>query len=418
MGIKPGLDVTLALLAELHNPHLSRPVIHVAGTNGKGSVCAMLESILRAAGLKTGLYTSPHLVSFNERFILSGKPVDDAQLMELVQVVEEADNRCTANGFRPATFFEFSTVMAFHCFAREPVDIVILETGMGGLWDATNVVQPELSVITSVDLDHQQYLGDTLEAIAAEKSGIIKERVPCVSGEVKPAAEKIIVETAARLHAPLFRVEQECSCSVKNASLTGQRLTIETSSCRIPTATLPLLGEHQARNAVIAAQAAVCLMDRGYPLTPELIARGMEQVHWPARFQVLSTEPPVILDGAHNPSAVTATLRAMRGLLKTHPMGVVFASMRDKDAVQMLCKLHCEATVCWCAGMSSERAYTADELETIARVNGVPCMPGQWPDLLKTALEWARKNDGAILVTGSLYLAGEVLAHVEREGLE
>jgi dihydrofolate synthase/folylpolyglutamate synthase len=365
-GIRPGLDVIRALLDRLGRPERAWPAIHVAGTNGKGSVCAMIESVFRAAGVRTGLYTSPHLVRFNERLRVGGRPASDAAVAALLADAErEASALEREGGLRPATFFELTTAMAFEHFRREGVALGVIETGMGGRWDATNVVVPLVAAVCDVDLDHADYLGDSIEKIAAEKCGILQRGRPAVCGIENPAARAVFRETAAALGAPAAYADEEVSVRRTRQDWDGQRLSIETPVRRLPPLTLPLLGDHQLRNvavAVAAVEAAASAADIAMP--DAAMVQGLERVRWPARMQVLARDPVVLLDGAHNPHAARALARSVRALSGRQPVAWIVGMLADKDA----------------------------------------------------ALAWARAEGGIVCVAGSLFLAGEVLGR-KNEGI-
>ena len=294
-GIKPGLEVTTALLEKLGNPHKSLKCIHVAGTNGKGSVCAMIEAVLRASGFKTGLYTSPHLFRFNERFRINGREIPDSVLEPLIAVVETAAQSLNT---RPATFFEISTVMAFEYFKREKVDYAVIETGMGGRWDATNVIQPLLSIITRIDIDHTEYLGTGIEKIAGEKAGIIKPGVPVICGLMPVEAESVIYKEALEKKAPILGSDDAVFFQCLEKRRDDQLINIETGLHEYPNIRLPLAGNFQLENCGLAVAALEDLAEMENIRLQ--MKRGLEAVKWPGRFQLLQAKPPVLYDGAHN----------------------------------------------------------------------------------------------------------------------
>lgn len=395
-GIKPGLDVIAALLEALGNPHHKLAVIHVAGTNGKGSVCAMLESVLRASGFKTGLYTSPHLVDFSERFLINGEQISPKRLNSYIgQLEKAADEVEAATGLRGATFFEISTAIAFQYFADAKVDVAIIETGMGGRWDATNVVIPLLSVITHIDIDHTNFLGDCIEAIAAEKAGIIKPGRPVVSApqsdavmaELKKAGESIISTTEA--------------VSVTKVG-DPQRVKVETPSRTLPPIKLPLLGECQRENCAVAVAALEVLADM-VGFEPEF-KKGLESVQWESRFQAVSKEPLVILDGGHNPSAGRALAKTLKELHPKKQIGFIFGFLDDKDAVEFLRELKPLVAKAWAIPIEATRGTTADEAAVQCEVAGIDAEPCGVPDAWDSACAWASDPDRLVVVTGSLYL--------------
>ena len=411
-GIKPGLQVIEALLARLGNPEKAFIAVHVAGTNGKGSVCAMLESIFRGAGFKTGLYTSPHLVRFHERIRVNGEEITDAQVAALAAEVEAADLRMASEtGLRPATFFELGTALAFAHFARAGVQIAVVETGMGGRWDATNVIHPLVSVITPISLDHQEYLGDTLEKIAGEKAGIIKDQRPVVVADQPEAVMAVLAGEARRKNAPLVPATEDVQVGGGKASADfRQRITLHSPLADYGTVTLGLLGPHQAANAALAVAAAErAFQEMSLPLDPEVVGEALAGTRWPARFQLLSDNPPVVLDGAHNPAGAEALAAALKAVFKKKPGAFVIGLTRDKDADGILKPLKPWLKRAWATAYAGDRALPPADVVKKLRAFRVETTPAALADALREAREWARANDGFVCVCGSLYLAGEVL---------
>ncbi|WP_372846136.1 folylpolyglutamate synthase/dihydrofolate synthase family protein [Pontiella sp.] len=395
-GIKPGLDVISALLDALGNPHRRLAVIHVAGTNGKGSVCAMLESVLRASGFKTGLYTSPHLVDFSERFRINGERIPEQTLNGYIELMErKADETEQATGLRAATFFEISTAIAFQYFADEGVEVAIIETGMGGRWDATNVVIPLLSVITPIDIDHTNFLGNTIEAIAAEKAGIIKPGRPVVSA---PQCEAAMAQLQ-KAGEPVIRSSEAVSVAKVGEP---QKLKIETHSRNLPPINLPLLGECQRQNCAVAVAALEVLADM---LDAELaFKKGLEAVEWAARFQTWSADPLVILDGAHNPSASRALVKTLKELYPHKQIGFILGFLGDKDAVEFLRELKPLVSRAWTIPIDAPRGTTAEQAAAQCRVAGIDAEPSTVAEAWAAATKWASGPDRLVVVTGSLYM--------------
>ena len=396
-GIKPGLDIITGLLRALDNPHHKLAVVHVAGTNGKGSVCAMLESVLRASGFKTGLYTSPHLIDFSERFRINGVPIPGEKLEGHIQALEEtADRVAGETAQRPATFFEISTAIAFQYFADEAVDIAIVETGMGGRWDATNVVIPLISIITHIDIDHTNYLGDTIEAIAAEKAGIIKPGRPVVSA---PQSEVVMGELREPGVPIIYGSEAVSVVKVGNP----QKLKIETHSRSLPPINLPLLGECQRENCAVAVAALEVLADM-LDFEPEF-KKGLESVEWGARFQMLETDPTVILDGAHNPSAGKALAKTIKENYPKYKVGFILGFLDDKDTVEFLREIKPLVSKAWTIPIDASRGTTAEHSAFQCEVAGIEATPSNVSGAWSSAREWATDEPNRLMVvTGSLYL--------------
>ena len=393
-GIKPGLEIITDLLQALDNPHQRLAVVHVAGTNGKGSVCAMIESVLRASGFKTGLYTSPHLLDFSERFRVNGEPISNKALEGYIQLLEKtADQVFEKSGQRPATFFEISTAIAFQYFADAAVDIAIIETGMGGRWDATNVVIPLVSVITHIDIDHTDFLGDTIEAIAFEKAGIIKSGRPAISA---PQSEAVMAELGSVVDA---------SNLVSVAKIAApQKLKIETHSRNLPPINLPLMGECQRENCAVAVAVLEQLSDM-LDFDPQF-KKGLEAVEWVARFQTIERDPLMILDGAHNPSAARALAQTLKETYPKHQMGFIFGFLEDKDTVEFLRAIKPLVAKAWTIPIDAPRGASAEHSSAQAQLVGIDSVSSSTLLGMNTAREWASAEpDRLVCMTGSLYLA-------------
>jgi dihydrofolate synthase/folylpolyglutamate synthase len=386
---KFGLENTFKLAAMAGNPQDRLRFIHVAGTNGKGSTCAMLESIYRAAGLRVGLFTSPHLVSFRERIQVNRQLIPEAAVVRLVGELQPLLKQFPA-GHHP-TFFEVVTVMALKFFAEQKCDLVIWETGLGGRLDATNIVTPLAGVITNIQFDHQQWLGDTVEKIATEKAGIIKPDVPIITAAEDPEALAVIEQTAREKHAPLIKVGQASSLSSAGKMLAP-----------------PLIGDHQKLNAALALATVEVLRDK-IPVSDAAMRNGLQNVNWPGRLQLVRrpSGQKVLLDGAHN----VAGAKVLRQALEKHFGGtgrtLVLGVLQDKDWRQICETLAPLAARILTVPVSSERTADARKLAAACRaVNSmaeiVAC------DSLREALGKIASDD-FVVVTGSLYLVGEAL---------
>ena len=415
--VKLDLEPMRALMARLGNPQDQLACIHVAGTNGKGSVCAMLESILRAQGYKTGLYTSPHLVRFNERIQICGEQIKDPVLLSLITEVENAASELTADGLRDVTFFEFTTAVALLHFVRSGVHVAVIETGMGGRLDATNVITPALSIITSISLEHTAYLGDTLAAIAGEKAGIIKEGRPVIVGAMPDEAMSVMADCAKRLNAPLHKVNDLITVRIHATSWEGQSLDIASANVHHGIVKCPLVGVHQAGNAAIAVAAAECLNNEvGVPLSEEAIKKGMAATRWPARGQLLSLDPPVVLDGAHNVEAAAALAAWVKKTAGKKAIGLVVGFLSDKDPAAVLKCFGSRAKKVWIVPIHSERAMSVEDVAR--RLSFLPHVEkmADVSSAVEAAWQWAANDNGVVVITGSLYLAGEVISQAAQSG--
>jgi len=409
-GIKPGLEPVRELLAGLDNPHLAFVAVHVAGTNGKGSVCAVLDSILRAAGFRVGLYTSPHLVRFNERIRVNGEAVSDEDLAALFETLDPVAAAMAAQGRQP-TFFEFTTALAFEYFRRRHVQFAVVETGLGGRLDATNIVLPLVSVITRIGLEHTTYLGDTIAAIVGEKAGIIKDGRPVVCGAMPDEAREVVRRVAAERNAPFVDAGSTATVRRVSQSLAGQKIAVSTEGTDYGSATVSLLGRHQLENVATALATVEAIAEASrLTLAPEVVVQGLEDARWPARLDVLSEEPPVLLDGAHNPDAARVLAAALKELFKKKPLALVWGMCTDKDAIAFSGALGGLVRVCWPVTLATERTRSHAELARIAQSRGWEVRRAELPEALAEAKAWAREQGGAVCIAGSLYLAGEVLA--------
>ena len=410
-GMKPGLEVELDLLGRLGNPHEELACVHVAGTNGKGSVCALLEAMLKDLGLRVGMFTSPHLVRFNERYRVAGECIGDDELLDLIGEVEAAASETGKALGKEPTFFECSAAIAFLYFRNVGVHVAILETGMGGRLDATNVVLPLLSVITRISRDHAMYLGDDLPSIAAEKCGIIKKGRPVVCGAMDASALEVARRTASARGCALVEAEQSVSVTVRGGGLAGQDVEVETANARYGRVRLPLLGVHQVENLATAVAALESVCDvLGVAAGPDSVKRGAAAVDWPGRCQVIRQSPPVIIDGAHNAGAAEALVRTLDRLMGSTPLGLVVGMCNDKEMAEFLAPFGPLVRRCWAVPIANERSASPEELSAEMRRLGCESTVAALRAALAEAVRWAEAGGGAVCVTGSLYLVGEVLA--------
>jgi dihydrofolate synthase/folylpolyglutamate synthase len=384
---KFGLDRITRLLEALGSPHRAGHFIHVAGTNGKGSTCAMIEAGLRASGVRTGLYTSPHLIEPTERIQIGGQPITEDQFAEAFTEVHELAERMLSSGqldLHP-TYFETVTAMAFLLFARQQVDTIVLEVGMGGRLDATNVVAPALSVITPVDFDHQFFLGDTLEKIAAEKAGILKPGVPAIFAEQREEAETVL-----RAHAKgPYTLARDWAITDLSINARGSKFRM-----RGQEVVCSLAGQHQVENA---RTAAIALHQLGVP------GAGIALTRWPGRLEQVSREPEIILDGAHNPAGARALADYIRGFYSGRRVWMVYGVMRDKAAGEMAALLFPLADRVIVTAPDNSRAMPPEEIPAPGAT--ITHTVGQALALLEDAAA-----DDVIFITGSLFVVGEARA--------
>lgn len=410
-GIKLGLDNTERLLAALGDPHRRVKFVHVAGTNGKGSVCTLLSAALTEAGYRTGLFTSPHLVSVRERMRVNGEPIAREEFARHVERVQAAVEELTAQDseYSP-TFFEWITVLAMLFFDAQAVDLVVMEVGMGGRLDSTNVIEPELTVITSIDFDHTNALGETLAEIAGEKAGIIKDGVPIVCGEIKEGAIERIAAVAAERQAPLLLRGREFDVVTQRLEQTGagprQHAKIRWRE-ELHEIEMRLLGNHQAENCAVALAALGVLRERGLGLDPVSVRTGLGRALWPARLERLPDG--IWLDAAHNPGGVEALLEALGRLRPEGRWQILFGVLRDKPWQAMLARLAPSCERLFVARVNNHRAEAPETVLDYVRQQ-MPQLPASICEDAADGLEPLRQG-GRGLIVGSLFLAGEVLAH-------
>lgn len=388
-GTKFGLENTFKLAGLAGNPQEKLRFIHVAGTNGKGSTCAILESIYRASGLRVGLFTSPHLVSFAERIQVNRGLIPEAEVVRLVSEMQEVLKQFPKEGH--PTFFEVVTVMGLKYFAEQKCDLVIWETGMGGRLDATNIVTPLASVITNVDLDHQKWLGETIEQIAFEKAGIIKAGVPLITGETKAAALDVIADTAEK----------------KNTQLTIVASDTATADL-LNDVRFPLLGEHQKINAAVAL-ATVEVLQPILPVSPAEIRRGLETVFWPGRVQLMQTAAgqKIVLDGAHNLAGAEALRKTLLAEFAGQKFALLLGILRDKQFPEICRILAPLSEHIFLVPVGSERTAAPEELASICRAANPKAAVTNCGTLAQ-ALEQTR-TENLLVISGSLYLIGEAM---------
>jgi len=389
----PGLERVRLLCEALGNPQEQLQFIHVAGTNGKGSACTMMSEVLRAAGKRVGLYTSPYVLDFRERMQVNGAMIPREDICRLTRRLREIPIE--------ATEFEFITAMAFAWFAEQNCDIVVLEVGLGGRYDATNIIsQPLCSVIMKIAMDHTQVLGDTIEEIAAEKCGIIKPGCPVITTCEQPPEALRVIEETARRHGCELHVPAHSECEIVESTIFGTRAIL----ADIP-AWVPLIGPHMCRNALTVVRAAQVL---GIPV--KAIQQGIERVKMPARMEILSNEPLVILDGGHNPDGARALAAALMELLPAQRFTAVCGMMADKNIAEFLQALRPVVGEWITCRPQNARAMPAEELAALARVSGQKATAaGSVQDALQLLAQMGLPaKDGAVLICGSFYLAGEV----------
>lgn len=401
-GIKLGLENIRALLARLGHPEDRFKIIHVAGTNGKGSVCATLAEILHQGGYSTGRYTSPHLHSFTERIQINGEAISEAQVAELTEEI-----RAAAEGIA-ATFFEFTTALALLYFARKQVDWVVLEVGMGGRLDATNAVTPELCLITPVCLDHAEHLGNDLAAIAGEKAGIIKPRVPVVIGRQPPAALEVLLQRAAALEAPVTLLGRDLQTSSQ-----GDRWSYQGGVWQLADLVAGLLGAHQLDNLALAVAGLEQLQATGLQLTESALRRGVAMVRWPGRLEWWQERCEVLLDGAHNEGGAQV-LAAFLQTLDVRAIHWVIGLKGDKRPADLMNPLLPLVSALYCTVPPVDAAIPPTQLVALGEASGLPACAYPDTEAALAAALAARQAGEIVLVAGSLFLVAAARESLQR----
>ncbi len=428
--IEPDLTRIRRVMELMGHPERAYRTIHLAGTNGKTSTARMIETILQAAGLRTGRITSPHLHSPTERIAIDGHPISEEDFVQAYDDVHpfviRVDEESKAAGGPRMTMFEVLTAMQFQAFANAPVDVAIVETGLGGTWDATNIILPDVTVICSISYDHQDYLGSTIEEIAGEKAGILKQCAIAVLGAQQfPEAMDVLIETAQARGITAAIEGQQIAVLDRTAAVGGQLLSLQAIAGRYDELFLPLLGEHMAHNALLAVCAAEAFLGGGdEPLNQELLREALAQVTSPGRAEVVRQSPTIVVDAAHNPAGAAALVATIRENFRfTHTIGIV-AVLQEKDLEQILAAFEPLMDTVVITQTSSPRAVPADKLAALAEdVFGDEdrvIEAAHLPDAIQRAVDLAEhggESFAGIVAAGSVTLAAEVRQLLGREDL-
>lgn len=403
-GIKPGLHTIQSLVEKLGHPERRYPSLHIGGTNGKGSTAAMAAAVLQAAGYRVGLYTSPHLIDFRERIRVNGQMIPEARVAALTD-----DLRVLCGPPLDPTFFEFTTALAFQYFAEAGVDVAVVEVGLGGRFDATNVLTPMATAITTVALDHQEYLGETIAEIASEKAGIVKPGVPVVVGRIGDEALAVIARVARDRGAPVRRLHDMFTVEGETPSrfaYRGMRESYADLSCSLP-------GRHQLDNAACALALLEAVSERGFSIPEPAVRTGLQDVRWEGRLETVESHPRVVLDGAHNPAAAAALADYVAEVRRSQPAGrviLVWGMMRDKDRGGFLDHLLPLVDDIVVTQASLPRAADAEDLAAEVKARGrTAAIRPNLAEAIRLARHLAAPHD-LILVSGSLILVGEAKA--------
>lgn len=399
-GILLGLENIQILLKLIGNPEKKFKSIHIVGTNGKGSTAAFLNSILTESGYKTGTYTSPHLIDFSERITISGKPISQENIKNLASMIKEIIENSPYSK-RPFTFFEVTTAMAFYYFAKESVDIAIIEAGLGGRLDATNTLEPLLTIITTIGLEHKDFLGDTIEKIAYEKASVIKKNTPCITGTKEIDALNVIEQEAKQKNAPLYRLGKEffpekmnnMEFNYKGIFKNYKDIVLEN-----------LIGINQFDNASLSIAAIELITRNGFKINEKHIYDGIRKARWPGRFEIIRKTPPFIIDGAHNPQGIESLIKNLDAFFPGLKFRIVLTVLKDKDINEMIDKLKPYAEEIVFVPNKNERSYKRHEYEQLFKDNHLFSFANDIPSVIKDCIYI---KDKPILFTGSLYGIGE-----------
>ncbi|GAB2508448.1 folylpolyglutamate synthase/dihydrofolate synthase family protein [Microbacterium petrolearium] len=420
--VQPRKERTARVLELLDDPQRTYRVVHITGTNGKTSTARMIESLVRAHGLRTGLFTSPHLERFTERIQVDGEPIADAAVADAWDEIEPfvgmVDAELREAGDEPLTFFELLTVLAFVACADAPVDVLVLEVGMGGSWDSTNTADGDVAVFTPIDMDHADRLGGTIEKIAEVKAGIIKQGARVVSARQVPAAEAVLRRVAGEREANLALEGREFALAEQKLAVGGQLITVRGLAGEYAEQYLPILGRHQGENAALAIAAVEALIgDASQAITDEVLTEGLQEATSPGRLQLVGIDPTVVVDAAHNPHGAAALAQALRESFDFEEWGVVLGVLADKDAAGIVAQLAPVAAHVFATNPESDRSASPDDLADTAEAAGLRVtVHPSLADAADAAREWAASAPKrGVVVAGSVVLAGEALVLAEGE---
>jgi dihydrofolate synthase/folylpolyglutamate synthase len=415
--VQPRVERTRRVLELLDDPQKTYRVVHVTGTNGKTSTSRLIESLVRAHGLRTGLFTSPHLERFTERIMVDGEPIADAAIADAWDEIEPfvglVDAELESAGDAPLTFFELLTVLAFVAFADAPIDVLVLEVGMGGAWDSTNTADGDVAVFAPIDIDHADRLGETVAEIASVKAGIIKDGAAVVSARQDAAAAGVLRDAAAAHGATIAFEGADFALVEQRLAVGGQQITVRGLAGTYEDEYLPLYGGHQGFNAALAIAAVEALIGGGsQPIAGDILAEGLGQATAPGRLQLVGIAPTVLVDAAHNPHGAKALATALRESFDFDEWGVVLGVFADKDAAGIVRGIVPVATRVFATSPASDRAEDADRVADLAEANGLPVtVHDDLAQAAEAARAWAAASDRrAVVIAGSVVLAGQALA--------
>ena len=413
LGMKPGLSRMEWMLERLEHPERRIKTIHVGGTNGKGSTVTFLRSILQTAGFRVGTFTSPYFEQFNERISINGHPISDEELVELTNVIKPLADELDHTELGGPTEFEVITAMSIYYFAKmSPVDVVIYEVGLGGRFDSTNVIHPLLSIITSIGLDHTAILGDTYEQIAFEKAGIIKNGVSVITGVKQPEALDVIKRKAMEGKSPIYHLGNEFTADSRESLERGEKFTFSSMFGQIQDLKTTMIGSYQVDNAACAVMASQVLASYySFMIEEEHIRDGLIQAYWPGRLEVLSEDPLVLIDGAHNEEGINALASEIKSRFADKKIIILFAALKDKKLDKMIASLEETADQLTFTTFDFPRAASAEDLMEVGRNDGNKRIANDYQDFLSMKINDLTKDE-ILIVTGSLYFLSEAKPYI------
>lgn len=417
--IRPRLEPTRRAVAALGDPQKNYGVIHITGTNGKTTTARLIERILREHGLRTGRLTSPHLVSMTERIAIDGEPIDEESFVlayeESKPLLELVDSQLKAEGEEPLTFFEAFTALAFQIFSDAPIDVLVLEVGMGGEWDSTNVADADVAVFTAISIDHAKSLGNTVAEIARTKAGIIKDKSLVVSSPQLDLA-KLEIERKSEASQGLYLAGRDFELTLAKPDGNGTRFSVRSMAGNYQALWMPIIGTHQAENAATAIAAVELFLGAGTrAINDEILRTALSDATSPGRLQIVSSKPLVVFDGAHNPAGAKVLSDSIKGHFGAPRAIAVIAMLQEKDVAGSLRELAGNFELVIATAVDNPRALPAEQLaEAVRRELGGPVeVVTDANQALEAAIAWAEENSGAVFATGSLYMVGELLAKIQ-----
>ncbi|KRG13324.1 folylpolyglutamate synthase [Virgibacillus soli] len=413
LGIKPGIKRMEWMLARLGNPEKNLRVIHIGGTNGKGSTVAYLRSILNEADYQVGTFTSPYIEQFNERISVNGKPVANEEITSLVNIIKPIAEELAQTELGPATEFEVITTMAFYYFGEiQQVDFALFEVGLGGRYDSTNVIRPIASIITNVGMDHMQILGNTLEEIAYQKAGIIKQGIPIFTTAQDKGVLFVLKKEAIRQKAPFYQIGKEFQIKEYHPIENGEQFTYQSQWGSYDHINVSLLGRHQTENAAAALAVLTYLQFKGLlNIREEAYRNGLREAFWPGRLERLNDRPMIFIDGAHNLQGLQAFKEAVETHFPEKEIKIVFSALKDKDLTEMFTILHSMNAELYLTEFDFPRAASTDELELQSGGKAIYC-DKDWKNLIQKLVLSVKETD-ILAITGSLYFISEIKPYLK-----